>query len=126
MVEQPAREHVAQLVADVFAGLEAQAVFADPFAEYRVHALVRLAEGIARFLHQFFFEGEVRERVIDQFVDHLRHCQLLQTGLRNMQLIDHVHNAPVLMIDHLDPGVEVVLPDQQCHRSPLPNAMGIR
>ena len=80
-----------------------------------MHAPVRRAEGVAGFLHQLFLEGEVREGVVDQLVDHFAHGEALHRFLGDVEVVDHLHDAAVLAIDDVDARVHVVLPDQQCH-----------
>ncbi|MNN69876.1 hypothetical protein D3C81_1856970 [compost metagenome] len=77
-----------------------------------MHTLVRGAEGITGFFHQLLLEGEVRHGVVDQFVDHIGHRHALQAFLRDMQVVEHLHDAHVLMVNDLDTGVEVILPNQ--------------
>jgi hypothetical protein len=72
----------------------------------------RLPNTSCGFLHQFFLEGEVRHGVVHQFVDHLGHRDAFQALLGDMQVVEHLHDAHVLMVDDLDPRVEVVLPNQ--------------
>jgi hypothetical protein len=37
-----------------------------------------------------------------------------------VQVVDHLDDATVLGIDHVDAGVQIVLPDQKTHRSTSP------
>jgi hypothetical protein len=112
VVEQPAREHGAQLVTDVLAGLEAHAVFRYPLDEDLMHALVRGTERIARFLHQLFLEREVRHGVVHHLIDHFTHRRTLHAGLGHVQVVEHLDDAAVLLVDHIDADVQIVLPDQ--------------
>jgi len=80
-----------------------------------VHALVRRAEGITGLFHQLLLEGEMGEGVVHQFIDHLGHGQPLHALLRDVEMVEHLHDAQVLAVDDIDAGVEVVLPDQYCH-----------
>jgi len=77
-----------------------------------MHALVRGTERIARFLHQLFLEREVRHGVVHHFVDHFGHHRGLQPRLGHVQVVEHVDDASVLLIDHIDADVQIVLPDQ--------------
>ncbi|MNT24868.1 hypothetical protein D3C72_1603660 [compost metagenome] len=77
-----------------------------------MHTFVRGAERIARFLHQLFFECEVRHGVVHHLVDHFAYRRALQAGLRHVQVVEHLDDAAVLLIDHIDADVQIVLPDQ--------------
>jgi len=71
-----------------------------------VHPAVGVGERVAGRLHQFFLEGEVRLRVVDQVGEHLAGALRRAFG----QLVDHRQDAPVLLVDDIDAGVEFVLP----------------
>jgi hypothetical protein len=106
------RESMVQLVTDVLAGLEAHAVLRDTLDEDLMHALVRGTERVACFFHQLFLEREVRHGVVHHLVDHFTHCGTLHAGLGHVQVVEHLDDAAVLLVDHIDADVQIVLPDQ--------------
>ncbi len=77
-----------------------------------MHALVRGTERIARFLHQLFLEREVRHGVVHHLIDHFTHRRTLHAGLGQVQVVEHLDDAAVLLVDHIDADVQIVLPDQ--------------
>ena len=77
-----------------------------------MHTLVRGAERVAGLFHQLFFEGEVRHGVVHQFVDDFSHGDLLQAFLGDVKVVEHLHDAHVLMVDDLHTRIEIVLPNQ--------------
>ncbi|MNN70966.1 hypothetical protein D3C81_1868610 [compost metagenome] len=73
---------------------------------------MRGAEGVTRLFHEFFFEGEVGQGVVDQLVDHFGHGHRFEAVAGDVEVVDHLHDALVLVIDDLDAGVEVFLPGE--------------
>ena len=114
VAEQPARQQFLQLPGDVLAGRVAPAVVGHPLDEEVVDALVGAAELVAGVLHQRLLEGEMRHRVVDQRLDHHPDRRPVLT-LGFVQLVDHLDDAPVLRVDHLDAGVQIVAPGQISH-----------
>src|SRR3990167_996371 len=116
MVEQPAREQTEQFIGDVLTGLEAQTEVLDPTDEDFMDSLVRPRELVTGLLQQRLLEGEMRQGVIHQAVEHLPHLTATAPArLRLVQRIDHVDDALVLVIDDLNARVQIVLPNQITH-----------
>lgn len=74
-----------------------------------------LCARVAGVLHQGFLEGEVRQRVVHQLLDHLGDRRVFLALLGVVQVIDHLDDAFVLIVDDLNTGIQVILPDQMRH-----------
>lgn len=80
-----------------------------------MHTLVRGAEGVAGFFQQLFLKGEVGERVINQLFQHDANFLTAATPMSVIELVDQGDDAMMLLINDIDTGIKLWLPDQKCY-----------
>ena len=96
-----------QFFGDVIAQIHALLVFRYFAREEFMDFLVRFAVGVPRLFLQAFFEGEMRQGVVDTVVHDLFDGFLVARILGDFEMIDEIDDAAMLLVDEGDARVEI-------------------
>src|SRR5690606_17287885 len=105
-------ERVQQFVGNILATARQLLEGTDPAGKQLVHFLVRIDERIPGLFHQGFLEGEVRQGVVHQLVEHFVQFFGAMGELGVLYLVDVLDDALVLAVDYRDADGKVLGPGQ--------------